>query len=173
MTETLLDIFRHNQWANEQIVDYCRNQPEEILDGKVAGTFGTPRATLMHLLATEEWYLFRLTGEKFEDLIDEADPFPGFDDLERRAKRSGEALIESAQTTTYGPTYRTKPDEEGKVWEVNKAMLMVQVINHGTEHRAHIITTVSALGGEPIELDGWRWALEVGAMRDVTAESEL
>lgn len=171
MTETLLDLFRHHQWANEKIVAYCRQQPDELLDGKVAVTFGTPRATLMHLFASEEWYLFRLTGKKFEDLLEEDHPFPGFDDLARRAKRSGEALIQAAQTTKYGPTYRTMPDEEGKVYEVNVPMVLVQVINHSTEHRAHIVTTLSALGAEPIEIDGWRWGLAVGAMTDVTSDS--
>ena len=164
MTETLLDLFRHHQWANEKIIEYCRQQPDDLLDKSVAGTYGTPRATLMHLLATEEWYLFRLTGKKFEDLLEEEDPFPGFDDLARRARRSGEAVIEAARTTKYGPTYRTMPDEEGKVYEVNVPMVLVQVINHATEHRAHIITTLSALGAEPIEIDAWRWGLATGAM---------
>ncbi len=167
MTEALLDIFRHNQWANEQILAYCERQPEEFLDGKVAGTFGTPRDTLIHYLAAEEWYLFRLTGRKFEDLLDDEGPFPGFDDLERRVKRSGEAVIEAARTTTYGPTYRTLPDDEGKVYEVNVPLVLVQAINHATEHRAHIVTTLSALGAEPIEIDGWRWGLATGVMTEV------
>ena len=168
MTEALLELFRHNQWANEKIVEYCAEQPDELLDKSVAGTFGTPRATLMHLVATEEWYSFRLTGNKFEDLLEEDDPFPGFDDLERRAKRSGATVFEAARTTTYGPTYRTMPDEEGKVYEVNVPLLLVQVINHATEHRAHIVTTLSALGAEPIELDGWRWGLANGVMTEVS-----
>ncbi len=168
MTETLLDIFRHNTWANEQIVEYCRKQPEELLDKSVAGTFGTSRATLMHLLATEEWYLFRLTGKKFDDLLEEDAPFPGFDDLRRRATRSGETTTKAAHTTAYGPTYRTMPDEEGKVYEVNVPLVLVTVINHATEHRAHIVTTLSALGAEPVELDGWRWGLATGAMTEVS-----
>ncbi len=168
MTETLIDLFRHNQWANEKIVAFCRAQPDELLDKGVAGTYGTTRATLMHFLASEEWYLFRLTGKKFEDLLEEDDPFPGFDDLERRVKRSGEAVIEAARTTTYGPTYRTMSDEEGKVYEVNVPPVLVQVINHATEHRAHIMTTLSALGAGPIEIDAWRWGLATGGMRDVT-----
>ena len=168
MTEALLELFRHNRWANEKIVGYCSKQPDELLDKSVAGTFGTPRATLMHLLASEEWYLFRLTGTKFEDLLEEDDPFPGFDDLKRRAARSGEALLEAARTTTYGPTYRTMPDEEGKVYEINVPLVLVQAINHATEHRAHIMTTLSALGAEQPYLDGWRWGEKAGLMTEVT-----
>jgi uncharacterized damage-inducible protein DinB len=172
VTQPLVDFFRHNKWANQQIVDYCRSQPEELLDKSVGGTYGTPRATLIHLVAAEEWYVFRLTGMKFEDLLDQEEPFvhpfPGFDDLKRRAKRSGEAVIEAAQTTTYDQTYRTFPDDEGKIWEVKKPLVLVQAINHATEHRAQIVTTLSALGAEPIELDVWRWGPESGAMTEVT-----
>jgi uncharacterized damage-inducible protein DinB len=172
VTEPLVDFFRHNKWGNEQIVEYCRKQPDELLDKSVAGTYGTPRATLIHLVAVEEWYVFRLTGKKFEDLLSQDEPFPdafpGFDDLKRRAKRSGEAVIEAARTTTHAQTYRTFPDEEGKVWEVSKPLVLVQVINHATEHRAQIVTTLSALGAEPIELDGWRWGPGAGAMTDVS-----
>jgi uncharacterized damage-inducible protein DinB len=172
VTETLLDLFRHNLWANEKIIDYCRSQPEELLDKSVGGTYGTPRATLIHLVAAEEWYVFRLTGKKFEDLLSQdepfPEPFPGFNDLERRAKRSGEAVIEAARSITNAQMYRTFPDEEGKVWEVRKPLVLVQVINHATEHRAQIVTTLSALGAEPIELDVWRWGPESGAMTEVT-----
>ncbi len=172
MTETLVDLFRHNQWANENIVAYCRNQPEELLDKSVGGTYGTPRETLMHVIGAEEWYLYRLNGKKFDDLLEQDGPFSGFEDLERRTKRSGEAILEAARSTTYGPKYRTMPDDEGKVYEVNVPLVLVQAINHATEHRAHIITTLSALGAEPIELDGWNWGLETGAMTDVTSEAQ-
>ena len=168
MTETLLDLFRHHQWANEKIVEYSRQQPDELLDGSVAGTYGTPRATLMHFISSEEWYLYRLTGKEFDDAVNEDDPFPGFDDLHRRVVRNGEAVLEVARTMTYGPTYRTMPDEEGKSYEVNTPLVLVQVINHATEHRAHIMTTLSALGAEPIEIDAWRWGLATGVMKEVT-----
>ena len=171
MTDALLDIFRHNQWANEQIIAYCRKQPDDLLDSKVAGTYGTSRTTLQHLVAAEEWYVFRLTGEKFEDLLEEEHPFPGFDDLERRLKRSGEAIMRAVQNTTPGSTYRTMPDEEGKVYEVDRRLLPTQDVNHATEHRAHIITTLSALGAEPIEIDGWRWGLANGVMTEVSARA--
>jgi uncharacterized damage-inducible protein DinB len=171
VTETLLDIFRHNAWANDRIVAWCADQPNKLLDKSVAGTYGTPRATLLHLLASEEWYLFRLTGEKFDDLLDQDEPFPGpfpgFDDLARRANRSGEAVIEAARTTTYGPTYRTLPGDDGKVFDVNLPLVLVQVINHATEHRAHIVTTLSAFGVEALYLDGWRWGMEAGQMTEV------
>jgi uncharacterized damage-inducible protein DinB len=163
VTETLLDLYRHNTWANLKIIEYCERQPDEMLDASVAGTYGTPRATLMHLISSEEGYAGRLRGEPFEDRLDQDGPFPGFAELRRRAQRSGDSLLGSARTTPVDATLRVRGDE-GQ-FTVTAAILLVQAINHATEHRAHIVTTLSALGVEPIGLDAWEWGLEVGTMR--------
>jgi uncharacterized damage-inducible protein DinB len=43
-------------------------------------------------------------------------------------------------------------------------VLMVQVINHGHEHREQIKSMLNALGITPPEMDGWMYGDTLGAL---------
>lgn len=163
MTQILLDLYRHHLWANLRVLDYCEAQPFELLDRKIAGTYGTPRETLVHIFGAEEGYSGRLRGAFFDDALSEGDAFTNFDDLRRRARRTGEALLEAAATTPPDRMFRI---DDGK-FDSSAGLFVVQPINHATEHRVHIVTTLSALGVEPVSLDAWDWGLETGTLKEV------
>jgi uncharacterized damage-inducible protein DinB len=38
---------------------------------------------------------------------------------------------------------------------VPTAVILVQAINHATEHRSHVATILTQLGIQPPEMDGW------------------
>jgi uncharacterized damage-inducible protein DinB len=81
-------------------------------------------------------------------------PAPAFEQFQESARRSGEGLLALAKgeqkpfadqlTTTDG--FYTEP------WVV-----MLQVINHASEHREQINSMLSALGVTPPNLDGWSY----------------
>jgi uncharacterized damage-inducible protein DinB len=58
---------------------------------------------------------------------------------------------------------KVQPDETAQVdWDgtprdVPKTILLTQVINHATEHRAQVMAIMTQLGVEPPELDGWQY----------------
>ncbi|MFN2614059.1 MAG: DinB family protein [Actinomycetota bacterium] len=161
MSENLVDLYRHNLWANLRVIEYCRAQPDELLDKSVGGTYGSARATLAHLIAAEEGYTGRLRGGRFfEDELDEANPFPGFDDLVRRVQRTGAELPGLAATIADRAMYQV---DEGE-FDVRAGVILVQVINHATEHRAQIVTTLTTLGAPEISLDAWSWGFATGDM---------
>jgi uncharacterized damage-inducible protein DinB len=47
--------------------------------------------------------------------------------------------------------------DEGEIAAMPISVFVTQVINHGTEHRAHIRTILSSNGLEPPEIDAWHW----------------
>ena len=97
MTTGLPDLFKYNLWANLRLLDACAQLSDAQLDTTTKGTFGSVRETLMHLFAAEEGYARSLTGTSPTPLLNELTTFPGFDELRRRAKGSGEALIMFAE----------------------------------------------------------------------------
>jgi uncharacterized damage-inducible protein DinB len=142
MNENFLEkLFEHNNWANQQIIQACSPLSDEQLDAEPQSvTKGSVRRTLSHLVILQQGYLALLTLPVEE----RPDGPPAFAELQESARTSGEGLlalargeqkpIESPLQTTDG--YHTEP------WVV-----MVQAINHATEHREQIksILVYSAL----------------------------
>jgi len=102
MTTGLPDFFQYNLWANLRLLDACTHLSDEHLNATTKGTFGSVRESLMHLFAAEEGYVGALTGTSPTPRLEELITFPGFDELQRRAKRSGEALITFAEQVDQG-----------------------------------------------------------------------
>lgn len=50
-----------------------------------------------------------------------------------------------------------RTDYGGRAYEIDPVVVFVQAISHATEPRAHVVTTLSAHGLEPVPLDAWTW----------------
>ncbi len=158
MAMALVELYRHNLWANLRLLDACAVLGDEHLDASAPGTYGRVRDTLVHLFAAEERYVALLSGQRPERPLSERDPFPGFAELREHARRSGEALIEIAGRT--GPDVMLRGTWRGEPYEMPAAVLLVQAINHATEHRAHVMTVLSQQGIQPPSLGGWTYGEE-------------
>jgi uncharacterized damage-inducible protein DinB len=155
MTTGLTDFFKQNLWANLRLLDACTNLSDEQLDATTRGTFGSVRETLMHLLAAEEGYVYRFTGQRSEPAFSARDPFPGFDELRQRARKAGENLIAIAGQGEENRILHIFYDEQNH--EVPAIFVLIQAINHGTDHRSQVATVLSQQGITPPELDGWSY----------------
>jgi uncharacterized damage-inducible protein DinB len=155
MASILAEFFRHNLWANLQLLDVCVGLSDEQLDTGAVGTFGCIRDTWIHLIAAEEGYLARLTGQEPQNRLRSGSPFPGFIELRRRAHHTGDALIDVANREPEGRILRGT--WRGEAYVIPAAILLLQTINHGTEHRAQISMILTQLGIEPPEVDAWMY----------------
>lgn len=155
MSESLVEMFRHNAWANQRLFDACQDLSDAQLDATVVGTFGNVRDTLVHIVGAQERYVAALAESGPVSVIRERAPFPGLDVLRDAARASSEALIELAAQAREGATVTTTYRGEGytlPVW-----LLLVQAINHATEHRAQVAAILTQQGVEPPGMDGWTY----------------
>jgi len=151
----LAQFFLHNTWANLRLLDACKGLTDEQLDTTATGTMGTIRNTLVHIVGAEQRYLASLTGQPREEPL-ERKPFTSIADLRERARSSGEGLAEvAARTTSEGIIETTW---QGQATQVKISTLLIQAINHGAEHRAHVNTILTQLGIEPPRIDGWAYS---------------
>ena len=158
----IVELFRHNLWANLRLLDACGELSEEQLDAIAAGGYGSIRDTLTHMIAAEERYLARLTGKQAEGPLQRgpsySEAFLGIPVLREHATRSGEGLM--AVAPRVGPSDMVRQQWEGQEMEYKASLLLIQAINHATEHRTQIKTILSQHGVEPPELDGWTYLHE-------------
>jgi len=155
----LTEMFRHNLWANLGLIDFCAALPETVLDTKATGTYGSVRDTLTHIAGAEGRYVTALVGgpERRNPMLEEEKP--DLVTVREHLRQSGEGLIAFAETVNGDPVLRVI--WRGEHYEPLASLLLVQAINHATEHRSQVMTALTQAGIEPPSLDGWTWD-EVG-----------
>lgn len=165
MTESfLVKVFEHNHWANAQIIQTCLALSDGQLDAAPqSATEGSIRQTLLHIVVAQKGYLRLLTLPLAER--QEVTPTPPWAEIEDSARQSGEALLTLVKDEANFPRTRlhTRDGHYVEPW-----VLMVQIINHATEHREQIKSMLTALGLTPPNIDGWDYGFVTKAMMPVS-----
>lgn len=153
MNAALIDKqFEFNVWANVQLMETCATLTEEQLTTKLAGTAGTVRETLAHIVDGEGYYLNYLTGKK--PWTEE----PDWDNLSMRelaelAKTTGDWLLAVASKSD--PMKRHERVRDGRPFHFFNHTIVAQAIYHAIEHRTQVKLMLTQLGVEHPELSSW------------------
>ena len=163
MATILVELYQHNLWANLKLLDVCAVLTDDQLDLSEPGTYGRVRDTLVHLVGAESRYATQLGGGQPDHPVRVDEPFPGVAALRKHAERSGDWLIKFAEANPSGMvltgTWREKP------YRMAAAVLMVQAINHATEHRAHVVSILTRHRVDVPSMDGWTFGEATGLDR--------
>ncbi len=160
MADLIEDLFRQNEWANLRLIEACRGLTDEQLDAAGVGAFGSIRQTLMHLVGSEAAYVRRLGGQP-APAFERGQAWPGFDAVEAVARAGATGLIERAATLNVMP----ESYDDGEGYDIDRTVVLVQAMDHSTEHRGQICTILTSIGVEPPALDGWTWGEDTGRIR--------
>ncbi len=159
MNEALAELYKHNLWANLHLLDACATLTDAQLDASAPGTYGSVRDTISHLVGAERRYVERLKEQEPDDTVHESKGFPGLDVLRESIRRSGEALVDIAEQ--FDPNQVLRGTWRGEQYELRAVIVMLQVINHATEHRTHIVGILNQNGIETPDMDAWAYVEEV------------
>jgi len=161
MSSLTSGFIRQNEWANLTLIEACRGLSEEQLDATGDGLFGSIRETWQHVISSELYYA-RLLGQTIETWDKEKVPWPGWDGLAEMAGRAAEGLIAAAADAEE----RRVRSSSGK-WDIDAAVVVIQAVHHGTDHRSQINTLLTTLGVEPADVSSWGWGEADGRMHAV------
>jgi uncharacterized damage-inducible protein DinB len=156
----LTEAFRYNKWANLHLLDVCAKLSDEQQQLTTPGTYGTIAATLLHLFAAEQRYLGRLAGTKAA--INEHEAKASLAVLREHAARSGDQLIEAAGRITPGDTIDEERD--GRALRLHLAVVLIQAMHHGNDHRTHICTILGAHDIPYGDMDVWAYGEATGGI---------
>ncbi len=160
------DAFAHHVWATLQLIDVCSSLGPEQLASPVPGTYGSILETLRHLVGSDDWYLFVITGGT-RPRIDE--DVMGLSELRGVAEGHGGAwaavLAEGGDPQTEIVAHRA----DGSEGHAPLGIRLAQVLHHGTDHRSQICTGLTALGVQPPDIDVWAFGELDGRVFDVPA----
>ena len=155
---TLLRAIQHNNWANQQLLDFCANLTDEQRDWTSAGTFGSIHACLQHILGAESGYLFSLTNGELPPGGRLSETLVPIDQLRALAQSNAERIERVLAAETDPERKITRPS--GAI--VPATVIVAQFIHHGSDHRAHIGSILGAHGVEGPNLDVWAFGRAIG-----------
>lgn len=159
-----IEAFRYHRWANEHLLDVCDGLADEQLELTTPGTYGTIKATWMHLAGAEQRYAARIGGG--QPALTENDAFPGIDGMRQVLTASTQRLTDLAATVQPDPTF-TARFRDG-VYRVEPGVVLLQALHHGNDHRTHICTILGAHGIEYGDMDLWAYGEAIGALAKVS-----
>ena len=110
-TSVLVALFRHNAWASLNLLDFCARLSDEQQNATTAGTYGSIRDTLVHLIEGEISYVERING-KLPENPPPWDPFPGFEVLSHAVRWTGDEMLKLA-LSAHADTLVTESFPEG------------------------------------------------------------
>jgi len=157
MSAVLRAIIDHHIWTNDTLYAFCESLTPEQLQLTGPGTYGEVHRTLVHIADAEQAYLSRIPDTGIERTLDEEKtPLPPVSELRQALWQTGEAwrVVIERWPDDHPIHYRRR---DGKEEHRSVAFSVVQMLDHGAEHRNHIRTILSSHGIEPPEIDGWLW----------------
>lgn len=153
-------LLEHNNWANMEIIRACSALSDAQLDAEPqSAAYGSIRSTLLHLVGAQQGYLNLLTLSLEERSARVSVPFA---ELQQSITASGEGLLALARDAS--GLFRQSRLQTRDAYHVEPWVVMVQVINHATEHREQIKNMLTSLGITPPEIDGWSYGETAGAL---------
>lgn len=167
--QPLDDLIRHHCWATVRLLGFCRTLPASTLLATAPGAMGTVARTLRHIVSSDGWYLFLLTGRTsgrpWDDTPPDHDPVAGvaFELAQAEAHTAAweQILARPIDTHRVIPVVRMDGGP-GEFETIRAGLLVAQALHHATEHRSQVKTILSTAGLEPPELGGWTYGAAVG-----------
>jgi uncharacterized damage-inducible protein DinB len=177
MNESLLELFRHQNWATLRLIEHCQGLEDEHLDATTPGTYGSIRETLRHLVESDENYYSMLTRQTFRSKAEAAAYVPPHQpqegpvplaELAERIRRMGPRWEALAEREELSPREVTSRDG----WRMPAEVVMAQAVHHAGDHRTHVMSILGARGLElpgPNDLDVWGYAEAAGQAEELPA----
>ena len=155
-------LFDYNYWANTRVLDAAASITLDQFIAPASLSHGSVRGTLAHVLAAETvWRLRCAQGVSPAALPDES-YFPTLGVLRERWQVEEEKMREYLNGLTDGALqqtieYRTT---KGVPYQNVLWMLLVHIVNHGTQFRSEAAVALTNFGQSPGDLDLLRYLRE-------------
>ncbi len=152
MKELLLQYARYNRWANEKLMKSLMALDPIFLDQEIKSSFPSIRKTIIHLWSAENIWLQRLQMAEHPEWLQSN--FTGnFEEIEKGWKETSKALISFIEKQYNDAAFEHVVEYynlQQQHFKTRVADALMQVLNHGSQHRGQLITMLRQLNVEKI-----------------------
>jgi uncharacterized damage-inducible protein DinB len=155
--EILLELFRHNAWANVTLIRFCAGLTEHQLSATDSATYSDTRSTFQHVLGSEAYYWSLFSGQ-FPVWSRPDSEEASVEEMLVWAENMGELWSTLFQSPLPEWVNRRRPD--GSEQSTAAAIVLTQALHHGNVHREQISHLLTVAGIEPPDISGWCFSRE-------------
>ena len=147
-----------------RVIDVCLDLNVEELGTNVPGTRGPMLETLRHLVLSDAFDLFVLTGDH------------AFDRYEEHVSLAEARIIMERNGSGWAEYVSRSLDLEELVREIDETdgyqrwapvvFRLLGALHHGTDHRSQICTALTTLGMDPPRIDVFDFGVEAGRITE-------
>jgi len=163
------DAFAHHVWANDRLIEAFLNLTDEQLARKAVGAYGSILETMRHIVGGDSFDIFTFTG--MWPIV--GDPATmDIAELRQANQRIGAEWIRLL-TDEFDPDAIIKEvdPEDGFTRDATVGLRLAGALQHGSEHRSQICTTLTSLGLDPPNVSVWRFGVDTGRSVEVMPSS--
>jgi uncharacterized damage-inducible protein DinB len=160
----LQEAFAHDVWASVRLLDACAGLTDEQLATNVPGTYGSILDTARHLVGSDAWYLYRITGDETHRLDED---HMSIEELRDAAERHGEVWAGILASDPDPDEVLIVHQDDGSEFHTTIAIRLAQALHHGTDHRSQICTALTTIGIQPPGIDVWDYGEALGRTTEI------
>ncbi len=154
IVELIHTLYRYSEWANQRILDTAAKATAEQFLAEVGVSYSSLRDTLVHIMSSQWLWLMRWTGSSPRSRL-EASEYP---DLAAVRARWGEIEADTQQFLSELSAARLGGIVNYQTFEGDPRayplwQLMLQQVNHATQHRSEAAVMLTQFGHSPGDLD--------------------
>ena len=154
IVELIQTLYHYSAWANQKILDTAAKASAEQFLAEVGVSYSSLRDTLVHVMSSQWMWLMRWTGTSPRSRLEPAE----YPDLASVRARWGEIEADSQQFLAELTPARLGGvvnylTTEGEPRSYPLWQLMLQQVNHATQHRSEAAVMLTQFGHSPGDLD--------------------
>lgn len=153
--DQLPSLYSYAVWANDRVLTTAESLTDEQWRRAIGHSFGSVHETMVHILSSEELWLARWQGHSPRERNATPEKLPTIAALRARWAAVSAAMRAFIGDLDEGGWQRVVGYEtlEGHPASYPLWQMYLQIINHGTHHRAEAAAMLTEMGYLPMPLD--------------------
>lgn len=155
MQAMIRTLFDYNLWAHERVWPGILTLDDEQFARPFDYSLGSVRAQMVHVLSVDNRWLARVAGQPAPDRLD-PDAYPSAAALRAdwvRMTADQRRVVEALSDAQMANMISYDMPQRGGMKHTPRWQILAHVVNHGTDHRAQILSLLYQLGAPTVEQD--------------------
>ena len=154
MLEYFKTLYDYNYWANAKILDTTQQITDEQLFAPTHDSYGNLHGTLVHTMSAEWVWRTRWSGTSPKAPLRNED-FPSLAAIRSRWNQEEQQMRTFLASLSEENVQRIVQytNMQGQAYSAPLWLLMMHLVNHGTQHRSEAATILTKLGHSPGDVD--------------------